>query len=242
MHGNGFTNYLATSPTSSVVSFDSGGSSAQPTLTPVCRYATNPLRRVFSRKILSHVLRVAIFRTEAKTRFCFVLSRDPRLNVKLLSTLSTFVSFALNKIHCSDLFAGKCVGGAESCSPLVSVLVIVRHVANGHMPLAAAFKAAKARFFRSVFFNLEWYATNLTRFCYHSSIIPQFMGGGTTGAASVLGGFNFVGIELNGDYFKIAAKRIGETAQQLPLAFRAQRELATIQADIFTEKVSPVYA
>src|SRR5690606_5747890 len=39
-------------------------------------------------------------------------------------------------------------------------------------------------------------------------ILDPFMGSGSTGKASVLEGFGFIGIELNEEYFKIAKERI----------------------------------
>lgn len=41
-------------------------------------------------------------------------------------------------------------------------------------------------------------------------VLDHFMGSGTTGMACLLSGFNFVGIEQDPEYFKIAQERLGE--------------------------------
>jgi DNA modification methylase len=45
--------------------------------------------------------------------------------------------------------------------------------------------------------------------------LDPFMGSGTTGVAARNLGRNFIGIELDTDYFKIAEKRIKETQEPL---------------------------
>ena len=40
------------------------------------------------------------------------------------------------------------------------------------------------------------------------TVLDPFMGSGTTGIACKDEGFNFIGIELNPEYFEIAEKRI----------------------------------
>ena len=42
----------------------------------------------------------------------------------------------------------------------------------------------------------------------NGTVLDPFMGSGSTGKAAVLEGFNFIGIELSEEYFKIAEKRI----------------------------------
>jgi site-specific DNA-methyltransferase (adenine-specific) len=49
------------------------------------------------------------------------------------------------------------------------------------------------------------------------TILDPFMGSGTTGVACVKTGRNFIGIELDEGYFKIAQRRIEEAQMQLPL-------------------------
>ena len=49
------------------------------------------------------------------------------------------------------------------------------------------------------------------------TILDPFMGSGTTGVACVKTGRNFIGIEIDPDYYAIAEKRIAEAQQQLRL-------------------------
>jgi DNA modification methylase len=48
-------------------------------------------------------------------------------------------------------------------------------------------------------------------------ILDPFMGSGSTGKATILEGFNFIGIEKDEKYFTIAEKRIAESKQQMGL-------------------------
>ena len=49
------------------------------------------------------------------------------------------------------------------------------------------------------------------------TIIDPFMGSGTTGVACVQTGRNFIGIEIDEGYFKIAEKRIKDAEMQMRL-------------------------
>jgi DNA modification methylase len=51
------------------------------------------------------------------------------------------------------------------------------------------------------------------------TILDPFMGSGTTGVACVQTGRNFIGIEIDPAYFKIAERRIHDAQQQMPLNF-----------------------
>ena len=46
------------------------------------------------------------------------------------------------------------------------------------------------------------------------TILDPFMGSGTTGVACVKTGRNFIGIEIDPDYYAIAEKRIAEAQLQ----------------------------
>ena len=48
-------------------------------------------------------------------------------------------------------------------------------------------------------------------------VLDPFMGSGTTGKMAILNNRNFIGIELNEEYFKIAERRIGLEKSQLKL-------------------------
>lgn len=50
-----------------------------------------------------------------------------------------------------------------------------------------------------------------------ATVLDPFMGSGTTGVACVQTGRNFIGIELDESYFKIAEKRIEQAQMQMPL-------------------------
>jgi DNA modification methylase len=49
------------------------------------------------------------------------------------------------------------------------------------------------------------------------SVLDPFMGSGTTGVACVKTGRNFIGIEIDEGYYKIAERRIEQAQYQLPL-------------------------
>ena len=51
----------------------------------------------------------------------------------------------------------------------------------------------------------------------NSTIVDCFMGSGTTGVACVQTGRNFIGIEIDEGYFKIAEKRIKDAEMQMRL-------------------------
>jgi len=50
-----------------------------------------------------------------------------------------------------------------------------------------------------------------------ATILDPFMGSGTTGVACVKTGRNFIGIEIDPDYYAIAEKRIAEAQMQMRL-------------------------
>ena len=64
--------------------------------------------------------------------------------------------------------------------------------------------------------SLMEYLTNSVT-CIFSTILDPFMGSGTTGVACVQTGRNFIGIEIDEGYFKIAEKRIADAQQQMRL-------------------------
>jgi site-specific DNA-methyltransferase (adenine-specific) len=65
----------------------------------------------------------------------------------------------------------------------------------------------------------ELLARKLIDVCVESNgiVLDPFMGSGTTGVACVKTGRNFIGVELDEGYFKIAQRRIEEAQMQLPL-------------------------
>ena len=59
----------------------------------------------------------------------------------------------------------------------------------------------------------EYYVNKLTKEGW--TILDPFMGSGTTGVACVQTGRNFIGIEIDEEYFRIAEKRIANTQPRL---------------------------
>ena len=62
---------------------------------------------------------------------------------------------------------------------------------------------------------MTWCVLNNTK--PGDTILDPFMGSGTTGVACVQTGRNFIGIEIDPGYFKIAEKRIHDAQQQMRL-------------------------
>jgi DNA modification methylase len=62
---------------------------------------------------------------------------------------------------------------------------------------------------------MMWVIDNFT--AKDCTILDPFMGSGTTGVACVQTGRNFIGIEIDPGYFKIAEKRIHDAQQQMRL-------------------------
>ena len=63
---------------------------------------------------------------------------------------------------------------------------------------------------------MEWIISNYTR--EGDTILDPFMGSGTTGVACARLNRNFIGIEINPQYFEIAQRRIAEAQAQMTLA------------------------
>jgi len=61
---------------------------------------------------------------------------------------------------------------------------------------------------------MEW-CMEMAKVPKGATVLDPFMGSGTTGVACVKTGRNFIGIEIDETYFKIAQKRI-EDAQRQP--------------------------
>ena len=66
--------------------------------------------------------------------------------------------------------------------------------------------------------SIEWGTWLVSRFSKKgATILDPFMGSGTTGVACVKLGRNFIGMEINPDYFAIAKRRIAEAQMQMAL-------------------------
>ena len=64
---------------------------------------------------------------------------------------------------------------------------------------------------------MRWIIQRYTK--QNDAILDPFMGSGTTGVACVQTGRNFIGIEIDPGYFKIAEKRIKDAQQQIRIDF-----------------------
>lgn len=63
------------------------------------------------------------------------------------------------------------------------------------------------------------YLARLTKTPTGGVVLDPFMGSGTTGMAAVMEGRDFIGIEIDPDYFAIAERRIKEAQAHVPLPF-----------------------
>ena len=66
-------------------------------------------------------------------------------------------------------------------------------------------------------------------------ILDPFMGSGTTGVACMQTGRNFIGIEIDSEYFRIAKLRIEEAAAQPSLLYTGERNESWHQQSLFDE-------
>jgi len=185
MNRNRFANHNSAGLACSVISINGKHSSLKPTFSAIGCNSADPLLRVWPGFFFSLKQRMAGLAAKAKTRFCFVLANDPWNNFKIFSAMSARERLSFNCIHFSGLFASKCVRRSKTFTPLVSNLVVARHISDGHMPLAAAGLAAKTGFIGAIRFYLKRGTANLACFSNHGNILPRFMGSGTTGVAAV---------------------------------------------------------
>lgn len=219
MNRNRFSNNLTTALASPVVAFDGGCTRFRPSLSAVRSNTTDPLWGMFAGHILRHIARMTRLRAEPQSRFGFVLSSEPRLDFKFMSALSTLMNFTLDMVHLTCLFACEGICGALSNSPFVAKLMFIWHFTSRHMPFPTTGIATEPRRFRTIRFHLKSIAAHFACFCNHAIIIPHFMGSGTTGMAAVLEGRDFIGIEIDPDYFAIAERRIKDAQSHVPLPF-----------------------
>ena len=217
MNRNRFPNNDAACLARSFISIDCNQSSLKPSFAAIGCNSADPLLRVLAGFVFSLKQRMAGFAAKAKARFCFVLANDPRNNFKIISAMSARERLSFYCVHLPGLLAGKCVCWPKTFAPLVSSLVFVRHLSNGHMPPPAADLTAKTGFIGSVRFHLKRGTANLACFSNHSGILPRLIGSGTTGVACANMGKTFYGIEREPKYFDIACKRIEQAYKQARL-------------------------
>jgi DNA modification methylase len=73
---------------------------------------------------------------------------------------------------------------------------------------------------------MKWVITKLTK--PGDTIIDPFMGSGTTGVACMKTGRNFIGIELDADYFRIAEQRIKNAAGEVVITDKEKQSGARL--------------
>jgi len=202
--------------TNSSVPFDSYKPGFSPRPAPVCFWATKITAMIWPD--------VMFFVTFLAAKNGFVLTRYPRLDIKITGTMLAFKNNSLNPfciLVTSDLFAGKCVRRAQTLSQRISNHVGVCHFSIGQVPFTATRLAAKSSSLCTIRSDLEGRSANLTSLINH--VYGPFerryinerrraMGSGTTGVAAANTGRRFIGIEMDADYFTVAQARI-RTAQ-----------------------------
>lgn len=191
-----------------------GSARLRPSFAAIGSYAAYVVRCVSARLMDFFVEVMTSLAAKSLATFRFVLSRQPRLYFKPASALCAFMLFASNKVHRPSLLAGERVRRTQSLAPLVTHLVVVRHLSMRHMPFAAARSTAKPSSHRPVWSHLKKSAADFARLCNHAAMIPQFMGSGTTGVACLPAGRSFIGIEREPKYFDIACRRIEDAQRQ----------------------------
>ena len=74
---------------------------------------------------------------------------------------------------------------------------------------------------------LEWLVSKCTR--QNETVFDPFMGSGSTGAACVNTGRNFIGMELDPGYFEVAKRRIEEAQAQARLAWNTRAPILSAE-------------
>ena len=203
---NNFTALL----TRPVVAFDCGFSGSSPRTSAVGNGTALIVPMIFA-YVVGFVALLA-------AKLSFVLSNHPRLALKRFAAVEAGCCDRLlpsGTIFPANLLGGESVGRAFSFPELISFQVFMRHLAILSVPLAAASETTKARRVCPVWSNVERLPAYLTRFSYHTDIIPHVMGSGTTGVACAMEGRNFIGVELDAEYFDIAKRRIEQVQPAL---------------------------
>lgn len=214
MYWNRRANISTTISAHSIVPNNSKTSSLDPSLPSVGCRATYPKRRKFTASVFGNKFRMAFFRTKPLARHTFVLSFNPRFNLKRLSTARAVINFPPNTVHCFYLFTRKSIRRSKASTKFITNQVFVRHFPVLHMPFSATGKRAKPCFVFSVGLYKKCLSTYFANDWYHVSSITkrQYSVNGTIGIA----------------HRNIACKRI-ETAYLQPRLFDEPRVKAVPQ-------------
>lgn len=196
MNRNRITDEFSTINTIATIPINRLFTCIKPASSTISCDSTDPKGRVFPRLKFRHKFGVALFRTKAFARDRFILPLKPGLNLKLLTTISTFIYVALYSVNLFCLLASKGICWAFTFSELVSYQMFVWHFSILHMPFSTTLIATKPGGFSPIGFYLKFFTTYFASFCYHALIVPHSMNYGT---------------------IDIAVKRIKDAQQQMRL-------------------------
>ena len=195
MNRNRFSDNNSAFLTSSLVSFDSLVSLAYPRSPSISIISAEIVPMIFS--LIKIVIAFLI------AEFTFILPCYPLRNFKFFSAILTSFFSILGKSFPFHLLSRKSI-----CWLFANPVFI----SNSRLT-----STRNATIFRMFLFSGKRLVAHFADMimCFHRRIIPQTMGSGTTGVACKLTGRNFIGIELDDEYFEIAKNRIESTQPPL---------------------------
>ena len=201
------TNVFCAFLTCAAVTFNRQFSGRNPSSAPVSDRAAD-IANIF---VAAHECASAFIRTKSVSAMRFVLTKNPRLCLKLSSAAVALQLYWLNPfaVRASGNFlGGKGVRRSKPFPESVSDQGWPAHHSVLHVPLTTAGWTAKPSSFSAVWFNVKRRLANFAFKCNHAASITYCMGSGTTGVACENTGRKFIGIERDPAYFSIAAARI----------------------------------
>lgn len=155
VYRDGYADHFSALTAGPTVACDSRSACLKPSFSAVGSDAANPISGGGPGFVLRLEYRMAGFGAKAAARLGLVLPHQPRLYLELGSAVGAFMALASNKVHLASLFGGESIGWAKAFSPLVSVLVFVRHGAVSHVPNTGAPLTTKAGCFQPVRLNTK---------------------------------------------------------------------------------------
>lgn len=191
-----------------------------PVTTAICFGATNPTWRLVSNEHTGY----AKTRQRAETRRA-ILPFKPRL---LMKCLAAFFALPFRAFLPVDT---RCTTNALRCKPNPNTTMFSQsssrprffHLGESRrsMERTRAFERTESGRLCTIRLYLKTATTYLTGLLDHASIVVGSillsMGSGSTRVACMRTGRRFIGIEIDPDYFDIAAKRIAKAAEEPPL-------------------------
>lgn len=173
MNRNGLTNNYAAGLARPLVALNCDSPCFQPAFAPIGGNAADPKFGLSTRLFALHINRVATLAAKAKAGLALVLPLNPRLYFKVCRAFGAIVHLPLNRVYGLGLLAGKGVRGAQASAPIVAELVVIRHRAACHVPLAATCLTAKPRGCSPVLLYLKRACTYLANFRNHADILSR---------------------------------------------------------------------